>query len=207
MRAFKFLAAGAVAPFSRFSWPTPTSSEGGPWVTADGPISGCARGIHACEAEHLSSWLDAELWLIELGGEIRHEPHKLVAERGRLLDKVSGWCSDTEQLLAEASALRARDLVVARLRQSGDAALAAALEGASTVLDLDRVLQGNTGGTSGDAMVVGYLADALAYRKVDPRASAFCAAHAAGDEAGFWAERRRQSAWIVDRLGLGQALG
>lgn len=204
MKAFKFLAAGAVAPFSRVTWPTPTSSEAGPWLSADGALTACARGIHACEVQHLSCWLDTELWLIELDGEVRREPHKLVAARGRLLQRVEAWGPETERVFAEAAALRARDLVAARLRQIGDEAQAVQLESAQSATDLDRVLDGKTGGTSGQAMVLGYLLDALCYRKVDPRASAFCAAHAAGNEADFWQERAWQSRWIANRLGVGQ---
>ena len=48
VRAYKFLAPGAVGPFSGFAWPTGTP---GPWVEAV-PHT-CATGVHACLVEDL----------------------------------------------------------------------------------------------------------------------------------------------------------
>ena len=85
MIAYKFLRAGAIAPFSSFAWP---GGSPGPWVEAEPHV--CASGIHACRAADLPYWLGAELWEIELDGAV-DEMRKLVARRGRLLRRVDGW--------------------------------------------------------------------------------------------------------------------
>src|SRR4051812_1503447 len=91
MIAYKFLAPGAVAPFTGFHWPV------GEWVAASGRDQ-CRQGIHACRIRDLPLWIHAELWEIELAGEIDEQPRKVVAERGRLVQRVTGW---NEGLAAE----------------------------------------------------------------------------------------------------------
>ncbi len=85
MRAYKFLAPGAVGPFSGFAWPTGTP---GPWVEAV-PHT-CATGVHACAVEDLPHWIHQELWEVELEGAER-AGRKLVAPRGRLLRRIEAW--------------------------------------------------------------------------------------------------------------------
>lgn len=104
MIAYKFLARGAVGPYSGFSWPTPTGSEPGKWIEAMPSL--CASGIHALLPEDLPYWLHAELWRIELDGATR-ERRKLVAPRGRLLDRVAGWNEDVQREFGEWCAARA----------------------------------------------------------------------------------------------------
>lgn len=85
MIAYKFLRLGGVAPFSTFTWPT---GSPGPWVEAEPHV--CASGIHACRAADLPFWINAELWEIELDGAV-DGTRKLVAPRGRLLERVEAW--------------------------------------------------------------------------------------------------------------------
>jgi hypothetical protein len=87
MIAYKFLADGAVAPFTGFRWPV------GEWVDA-GAIEPCISGIHACTVEHLPYWLGRELWEIELDGDIVRQARKLVAARGRLVRRHDAWNGD-----------------------------------------------------------------------------------------------------------------
>jgi hypothetical protein len=82
--AYKFLAEGAVAPFTGFRWPV------GEWVDAGG-VEPCVSGIHACMVEQLPYWLGRELWEVELAGEIVRQPRKVVGERGRLVRRHDGW--------------------------------------------------------------------------------------------------------------------
>jgi hypothetical protein len=82
--AYKFLRAGAVGPFSGFRW------EPGTWVEAEG-LEECRTGIHACRADDLPVWLDAELWEVELAGRIIEAERKVVAERARLTRRVEAW--------------------------------------------------------------------------------------------------------------------
>ena len=87
MIAYKFLARGAVGPFTGFSWRPEV------WVEAD-HADPCRRGIHACHTRHLPIWLGPELWEIELGGEIIEGERKLVAQRGRLTHRIENWTPD-----------------------------------------------------------------------------------------------------------------
>ena len=57
-------------------------------------VSRCVSGIHACRVEHLPYWLNWELWRVELGGKVVEGDTKLVAERGRLVDRIDAWAGD-----------------------------------------------------------------------------------------------------------------
>ena len=56
------------------------------------------RRIHACRPRDLPFWLGRHLWEIELAGEILEQERKVVAQRGRLLERLSAW---TPELLDE----------------------------------------------------------------------------------------------------------
>ena len=89
MIAWKFLAPGAMGPFSRVTWPTPSEGRPGAWVEAT--VHPCASGIHACEAADLPYWLHAELWEVELNGAVVRAGHKVVAPSGRLTRRIDAW--------------------------------------------------------------------------------------------------------------------
>ena len=91
MIAYKFLRDGEIAPFTAFVWPVDE------WVEA-GTVDACRGGIHACRTRDLPFWLGRHLWEIELAGEIVEQERKVVAERGRLLRRLSEW---TPELLDE----------------------------------------------------------------------------------------------------------
>ena len=112
MRAFKFLLAGQVAPFSRFRWPP------GEWVEG-GDRAACNAGVHACEPGDLPFWLMDELWEIELAGPISRGRHKLVAERGRLVRRIDAWDHAAGEQFGEACVTRVRELAVRRGEGSG----------------------------------------------------------------------------------------
>ena len=82
--AYKFLAAGAVAPFTGFRWPV------GEWVEVAG-VDPCLQGVHACRVRDLPVWLGRELWEIELGGDVVEQERKVVAARGRLTRRIEAW--------------------------------------------------------------------------------------------------------------------
>jgi hypothetical protein len=104
MIAYKFLAPGAVGPFSGFAW-----GEPGRWVEADGEPAACRSGIHACRVEQLPYWLGEELWEIELDGEVVEAERKLVAARGRLRERLDSWPAAAAELAADCVA-RCREL-------------------------------------------------------------------------------------------------
>jgi hypothetical protein len=84
---YKVLEPGAVAPYTRFAW------REGEWMEAEA-VEPCRSGIHACRARHLPFWLGAELWEIELDGEMVEQERKVVAARGRLVRRIPNWNAD-----------------------------------------------------------------------------------------------------------------
>jgi hypothetical protein len=86
--AYKFLDAGAVAPFTGFRW------SAGEWVDAGG-VDPCLKGIHACRTRDLPIWLGPELWEIELDGDVVEQERKVVARRGRLTRYIDEWSVNT----------------------------------------------------------------------------------------------------------------
>ncbi len=101
MKAFKFLHAGSVGPFSGFRW------EPGRWAEAGG-VSLCERGVHACRLGDLPFWVNDELWEVELDGDVVESRFKVVAPRGRLVSRVETWTAAAAQELGDAAAARAR---------------------------------------------------------------------------------------------------
>jgi hypothetical protein len=178
---YKFLQPGRVAPFTGFSWPEP-----GEWVAASGPLDPCGSGVHGVEAEHLVRWLQPELWRIELDGEVEEAGTVVLAERGRLVEQVAGWNLALARELMEACVERARELA----RAHPDSELLAGLaEQAPGYLDgtfePDDPYQAVATGTYVVARAAG---------------SAASTDEPAAHEAGFAAERRRQSLWLAERL-------
>src|SRR5687768_16278909 len=90
-RAWKFLAAGAVGPFSRVAWPTPAPAGPGDWVRAREPGALCMGAVHACRIADLPWWLNDELSEVELEGDVTPARRKVMAERGRLVRRVEAW--------------------------------------------------------------------------------------------------------------------
>jgi hypothetical protein len=210
MLAYKFLADGAAGPFTGQPWPLPGDGTPGAWIAAL-PGDLARYGIHACRAEDLSYWPDDELWLVELEGTILQEPFQLVAARGRLLHRITGWDLDCGRAYAAACAWRARDLVVGALDRAGLGAEASALRAS---LDLGS-LQATATTIAGDAArheprgLVAYAAGA-AMRALQGRfreaslQEAHLGAALAGLEAGAEQERAWQSRWLALRLALGE---
>jgi hypothetical protein len=119
MRAYKFLAEGGRGRFSDYRWPLPAEDGFGEWVAVGADLEDCRAGVHACTPRHLLDWIDDELWDIELGGEIVERDAMIVAQRGRLLARVSAWNDATAREFAEACAWRARKFVFRGLRRLG----------------------------------------------------------------------------------------
>ena len=86
MIAYKFLSSDRVGLFSGVTWPEP-----GLWLAADGRVARCASGIHALHPKGLLGWIDDELWTCELDGVVEDDGEVLVAQQGRLLERVAAW--------------------------------------------------------------------------------------------------------------------
>jgi hypothetical protein len=116
-RAYKFMREGAVSPYAGVHW------REGEWVEAGPPLP-CRRGVHACRATDLPYWLNAELWEVELDGEVLEAGHKLVAERGRLVRRIDRWDRRAFRKLAASCAVEARGLRMDSIAGDCQAAIA-----------------------------------------------------------------------------------
>jgi hypothetical protein len=168
MRAYKFLRPGRVGPFSYFTWPV------GEWVESDA-VSLCARGIHACRVLDLPYWISAELWEAELEGDVREEPRKVVARRGRLVRRIAGWDGAAGARFAEACVRRTQERAAG---PEGERAARLAGYAADAAVNASR----------GEVALLGYIAAR--------------AAEVAGGETEYAAERAAQAAWLASALGL-----
>ena len=114
MIAYKFLSYDRAGLFSGVTWPEP-----GTWLEADGEVERCVSGIHAVHPEGLLGWIDDELWTCELAGIVEDDGQELIAERGRLLERVEAWNETAARDFARACAARGREHVVEELRVEG----------------------------------------------------------------------------------------
>jgi hypothetical protein len=201
MIAYKFLSAGRVGPFSQFPWPEPDV-----WVRTDAETTACRRGIHACRTRDLPWWLAAELWRIELDGEVRAAEHKVVAPAGRLRSRIEGWTTQCAHEYAQACAWRARDRVVEALTRVEHTDAADRLAGCTTLgrvlVTARRVAEDVPDSSITRAILGDGQLRALAGA---PAMGAYIAAHAARrleGPSGYADERAWQSRWLVERLGL-----
>ena len=176
MRAYKVLTGGC-STFTGWRWPLPTPDAPGEWVQASGPIALCQNGVHASTVDQLPQWLGAELWEIELAGDIVEADPALVAGRGRLLRRVETWNGEAQAAFAGACATRARD---------------AGASGAAAVL-LQTI---ETMAARGLAAAAGYWSGVLASERATGRRSG------ADYDAAFARERSMQAQWLRSELGL-----
>jgi hypothetical protein len=122
--AFKFLSSDRVGLYSGVRWPEP-----GTWLEAEAEVERCVSGIHALHLEGLLGWIDDELWSCEVAGVVEDDGQVLVAERGRLLERVAAWDETAARDFARACAARGREHVVEALRMEGHDDEARELEG------------------------------------------------------------------------------
>jgi hypothetical protein len=212
VRAFAFLAEGAVAPLAGFAWPTPKGDRDGPWVDTDTAPSEALRG---CRIGDLPYWLDDELWSIELDGALEERDHVVLAERARLLGRIETWSDPLAWEFTDACARRAADRAADALRDEGRVEAAASLDEARDLEALEQAASA-AAGSSPAGMLAGYASDVCFYALdagVPPRAAcvaakmtAFALAGDVNDVAGhderLANERAWQAAWLADRLGL-----
>jgi hypothetical protein len=206
MRAYKFLDAYGLAPFTAVPWTV------GQWVEGAG-VEPCRVGVHGCVPADLSHWLAASLWEVELEGEIVATRHKVVGARGRLVRSMDGYDAAVREL-AGIGAWRCRDRAVAVLGAEGGTELADRFAEATTLDEL-AALGGNADESMFGGAAAALAADAAHFAlhglpAQSPFVAACSAGHVAGgpdgDQAaydqGYAAERAFQSAWLTERLAL-----
>jgi hypothetical protein len=179
VRAYKVLSNGR-SEFTGVRWPLPVGRTPGEWLSASGTPQLCVNGIHACTVDQLPQWLGAELWEIELGGEVVTTEAALVASRARLVQRVSRWDDDAQKRFARDCSERAH--------ASADVYAA----GAELVAMIERFVEG------GLAAAAGYWTALLAGESATGR-------RAGTDyDAAFARERAAQARWLAEELGLAQ---
>jgi hypothetical protein len=183
--ACKFLERDRVTPFARFRWPAP-----GEWVEVAGPLDPCRNGVHGVGREHLARWLQPELWRIELDGETVDVGSVVAARRGRLLERVDGWSPAVARELMENCIERGRQLA----REHPESELVAGL-----AEHAEKFVQGPA--DSEEAFHAVATGSYVVARAAGGRASM---EDPVAHEAAFDEERRRQSLWLAERLGLGE---
>lgn len=107
MLFFKFLTKDNHGSLSGFKWPVPVGGFPGEWVEVEGELVMCNNGIHVCEWKDVFAWLDARMYLVEVGGECVSCDNKLAFRRARLVHRVESWNDRTARLFAADCAERA----------------------------------------------------------------------------------------------------
>jgi hypothetical protein len=208
-----FLGEGAVG-LDGCAWPIPVAGAPGAWVAGD--------HARACLVGELPYWIDDELWIVELTGDIEQTGHLRRGTAGRLLAEVVTWDATTADAFVESALNRIRDVAVAALRDGGWPTVAQRLSaidardaGACGRLASEAaVVAGAVDELAADAPLalaetIGFLSDVEDCRGPRAGLAGYCAAHAVGRagadyDAGFAAERARQACWLASRLGLGR---
>jgi hypothetical protein len=198
--AYKFLRTGAIGPFSGFRW------KPGEWIHAVRAREGW--GIHACRLQDLSWWINAELWRVELDGAVHERATQIEAERGRLRDRLHEWNDKARAAFGLACVFQARDVSVSALRTLGHDAIADRLAAARTLSQLLEAASSIQGPPGFAGEMFGYAHDAAGAYTVRANAAeasfmaSVATAAARGHPSGFDEERRRESQWIAEHLGL-----
>jgi hypothetical protein len=198
--AYKFLRTGAIGPFSGIQW------KRGEWIEAVRSREGW--GIHACRLEDLSWWINAELWRVELEGRVYERATQIEADRGRLLNRIADWNEKARAAFGLACVFQTRDVSVSALRTLGHNQVAERLAAARTLPQLLEIASSTQAPPGFAGEMFGYAHDAAgAYTiRANPAEASFMAsvatAAARGHPSGFDEERRRESRWIAEHLGL-----
>lgn len=218
MTWYKFLATGAVGPFSGHPWPPPGGShEHGEWVTAEDGLEPCRSGLHICRPADLPFWVHEELYAVDVDGPVAEYESFVLARRARLVHRV-GWGRGAAGAFSRACVWRVRDLAAEALARTGRREEAHRLLDCTSLDALDVTVGRLVERDSVSARAVtGYVEDALSFSGGVESSSGWASAAAttafvtaaaaratAPDDAGTaaWAaERRRQASWIAELAG------
>ncbi len=182
--AYKFLSGDRMSPFARVRWPEP----GAGWVFASTDVGACRRAVHACRVPDLAYWLGERLWRVELAGGIAETPSKIVAGRGRLLGLVDGWPESSGAFIEDCQARL--EQLLSQAQEQQDFRAVRFLKAYAREIEPDRDPASVSYTTAHAAGVVGWTQEEG------------LAAKARGEYSPFDSERRRQSRWLADQLGL-----
>lgn len=177
---FKFLATGAVGPFSGYQWPAPRDGDDpGGWAHASGPLDPCRAGLHVCRLADLPYWLHEELYLVDVDGPVVDHDSFVLARRARLLKRVTMWGRESAYGFSCDCAWRVRDLTAEALSRAVRQADADRLLGCRTMDELGRTARRieDSDGTEG-VPLAGYAADAATFAAAAESGSGWASAAA-----------------------------
>ena len=123
---YKVLLENGRSPYAGKPWPLPNGKPG-EWLTVEGDLIPCERGIHLCRRGDLVSWLGPVIWEVESPDEPLIAEDKIVVRKARLLRRVEAWGKQVARLFAADCAERALAREAARGR-TVDARSTAAVE-------------------------------------------------------------------------------
>jgi hypothetical protein len=155
VRAFAFLGTGGTDYLSGMRWPAPVGEGLGPWLDP----GRSSPAVRACTVEQLPWWLDQELWAVELAGGVEDTGRSLLAERGRLLERVGTWNAAAADELRWACTARLRALAVSALRREGRDREAALLERDDGPDAIASAAQAAAEGTGDASQLAGFTAE------------------------------------------------
>ena len=186
-------------------WSLPGADGPGEWMPpVEGDLKICRNGYHVITADHLIDWIDAHLYVAEVGDEIVEGDNKVAARTARLIKRIETWNEKSARLFACDCAERVIDIYEKynddddRPRKTIEIARAYA-NGHASVGQLDAAWAAAwdaAGDAAGDAARAAARAAAWDAARAAARAAAWAAARAAAWAAAGDDERK----WQTTRL-------
>jgi hypothetical protein len=84
----KALNTGRISPYQSKRWDAPNGKPGG-WMTSTGKLVHCRNGVHVCRGPQILGWMAAELYVVEIDGEVLEADDKIVCRRARLVEQLN----------------------------------------------------------------------------------------------------------------------
>jgi hypothetical protein len=176
----------------------------GVWRKVDGPLVLCERGLHLCRESDLVLWLGQEIWEAEYEGERIDAEDKIVVRKARLVRKLESWDERTARLFACDCAERV--LPIYEKRYPDDKRSRVAIETARRYADGKATREERdaardaAGAAAGAAAWAAAGAAAWDAARDAAWAAAWAAAGAAAWDAAWAAERKWQTARLIEYL-------
>ena len=102
MKYYKFLTEYNTGEYSGFDFTPylPQGDEPGEWLPEVERLELCESGYHACTADHLRDWCNAQLFEVEYKQEPEHHDTKVNGYCIRFVRKIDTWNDRTARLFA-----------------------------------------------------------------------------------------------------------
>ena len=200
MRYYKFLTAENKGGYSGFDFTAylPKNGKPGKWLPKRKNLTLCERGWHACTHNNLMDWANAQLYEVELEGEILKGTDKVAAEQMRFIRKIDAWNEKTARLVA---CRCARDVLPIFEREyPNDPRPRMAIETA------EKYANGEANYDELDAAFAAARDAARSTARSTARSAARSAAMAAARDAAMAAAWDKYNGWLVEMLGIEQEI-